>query len=240
MATYQDLENDYTEVDTAGYLTLATTKATALNLSSTAAYVYKDFDADHFDALDIDFEIYSNSNSLAYHYWGIGLSDVVGTVENWGSTDPSVFIDWRRADTVWIWLVRGVPFTTFDYWNGAIDDTPYYCTMSREAGNDTIYLHIFDDSGRANEVDTLEVSGYSTDKWQYFYGFAENNVTYTADSDGYVDKIDLNEAVAGTNFQINIGDTWKEVTAIKINIGDVWKSVTGAWINISDTWKKIF
>lgn len=47
-------------------------------------------------------------------------------------------------------------------------------------------------------------------------------------------------AVAGTNTQINIGDTWKEISAMQINIGDVWKEVTSAQINIGDTWKSIF
>lgn len=47
-------------------------------------------------------------------------------------------------------------------------------------------------------------------------------------------------AAAGTNTQINIGDTWKEISAVKINIGDVWKDVAGAQINIGDAWKEIF
>jgi len=45
---------------------------------------------------------------------------------------------------------------------------------------------------------------------------------------------------SGTNFQINIGDAWKSVEAIKMNIGDVWKNVPSAKINIGDVWKDIF
>ena len=48
------------------------------------------------------------------------------------------------------------------------------------------------------------------------------------------------EAPTGTNTQINIGDAWKEISAIKINIGDAWKDVEGAQINIGDAWKTIF
>jgi len=40
-------------------------------------------------------------------------------------------------------------------------------------------------------------------------------------------------------FQINIGDAWKTVAAVKINIGDAWKDVTAAQINIGDSWKSI-
>lgn len=44
----------------------------------------------------------------------------------------------------------------------------------------------------------------------------------------------------GTNTQINIGDAWKSIDAMKINIGDVWKDVAGAQINIGDVWKSVF
>ena len=44
----------------------------------------------------------------------------------------------------------------------------------------------------------------------------------------------------GTNTQINIGDTWKEISAMKLNIGDVWKEVSSAQLNIGDTWKSLF
>lgn len=47
-------------------------------------------------------------------------------------------------------------------------------------------------------------------------------------------------ASAGTNFQINIGDTWRAVPAMQINIGDAWKAVAGAQINIGDAWKTIY
>ena len=45
---------------------------------------------------------------------------------------------------------------------------------------------------------------------------------------------------SGTNMQINISDTFKEVPAMKINIGDTWKDVTAVKQNIGDTWKTVF
>ena len=48
------------------------------------------------------------------------------------------------------------------------------------------------------------------------------------------------EISAGTNTQINIGDVWKEISAMQINIGDTWKAVAGMQINIGDAWKTIF
>lgn len=45
---------------------------------------------------------------------------------------------------------------------------------------------------------------------------------------------------AGTNMQLNIGDSWKTIDGMQINIGDVWKEVAGAQVNIGDSWKNIF
>jgi len=47
-------------------------------------------------------------------------------------------------------------------------------------------------------------------------------------------------APTGTNTQINIGDSWKEISAMQINIGDVWKEVAGMQINIGDNWKEVY
>lgn len=45
---------------------------------------------------------------------------------------------------------------------------------------------------------------------------------------------------SATKTQINIGDTWKTVSAKKINIGDAWKDIASEKINIGDAWKTIW
>ena len=40
--------------------------------------------------------------------------------------------------------------------------------------------------------------------------------------------------------KINIGDSWKELSAMKINIGDSWKEIVGIQQNIGDAWKTVF
>ena len=47
-------------------------------------------------------------------------------------------------------------------------------------------------------------------------------------------------SVGGNTKQINIGDSWKDIDAIKINIGDSWKVVSSVKINIGDSWKTLF
>jgi len=44
----------------------------------------------------------------------------------------------------------------------------------------------------------------------------------------------------GTNFKVNISDTFKDVSAMKINISDSWKDVSAGQVNIGDAWKDIF
>ena len=51
---------------------------------------------------------------------------------------------------------------------------------------------------------------------------------------------ELVSAPAGTNMQINIGDSWKTVTGLQINISDTWKTVTKVQVNIGDSWKTVF
>lgn len=60
------------------------------------------------------------------------------------------------------------------------------------------------------------------------------------ESDNFIVAIYALAAAAGTNMEINIGDTWKDVDSIKINIGDTWKDVTKVQINIGDAWKDVF
>ncbi len=50
----------------------------------------------------------------------------------------------------------------------------------------------------------------------------------------------VEDEAAGTNTQINIGDSWKAISTMQINIGDSWKAIASAQINIGDAWKSIF
>ena len=45
---------------------------------------------------------------------------------------------------------------------------------------------------------------------------------------------------SGTNFQVNVDDAFKAVSAIKVNADDAWKAVVSAKVNKDDVWKTIF
>ena len=62
----------------------------------------------------------------------------------------------------------------------------------------------------------------------------------TSSSAGLEPYLALTFTAGGTNFQINIGDSWKVIPAAQINIADTWKPIASAKINIGDSWKTIF
>ena len=95
-----------------------------------------------------------------------------------------------------------------------------------------------------NSVITLDHASWTTANVNSLeLGFQSHVSPHTGDTlyiaAAYI-KVTYTEPATGTNTQINIGDTWKDIEGMKINIGDSWKAVEGAQINIGDSWKTIF
>lgn len=66
------------------------------------------------------------------------------------------------------------------------------------------------------------------------------NVVYMLEAgSGYIAYITITYTTAKP-IKINIGDSWKDVSAMKINIGDAWKDVVSVKQNIGDAWKTVF
>lgn len=192
----------YTEEDTNNKLTVAAAKAEGADVDRDEdVYLYKDRGADHFDALDIDFELYVASTSVYGGFAGIAIANTVGSINDFAATDIACVI-YESEDPpnlyCQVYLVRGnfvdtdqVPVSTINH------NTIYYCTMSRDAGNDTVTLKIYSDAERTVEVDTLTVSGFGVTKYQYVYGFINrNDGNSNYDFDGYVENLDLKEVVS--------------------------------------------
>ena len=61
-------------------------------------------------------------------------------------------------------------------------------------------------------------------------------------SDGFVQvfAVEVPAGATGTDMKLNVGDSWKTVTAVKVNVGDSWKPVTKVQVNVGDTWKEVF
>jgi hypothetical protein len=68
------------------------------------------------------------------------------------------------------------------------------------------------------------------------FSHEDNTIATTSQSSIFIATV----TSTGTKMQVNIGDSWKAISAMQINIGDAWKTVAAAKINIGDSWKAIF
>lgn len=181
----------YTEVDAYGVLTVTAPKISALGCGRDKdAYAYFDFGANYFDSLNATFTVYLSSGSSLYADAAFnGFSNTVNDCHSWASTDISTQFNKGIASTR-LFLIRGVWTSTDAY--VATENTLYYCLLERSAGSDTATLKIYSDSGRTNLLDTLSVSGFSTTKYRYCYGFASyNDATALAALNGYTQDLVL-------------------------------------------------
>jgi len=178
----------YTEVDTNGKLTVTATKATGADVDEDEdVYLYSDKGAAFFDELDIDFEIYIASTSLASAIGGMAISNTVGTIADFVTTDITACA-WRDGANYKICLIRGNN-VAIDTYTGAAN-TLYYCTLTRTAGSDSCVLKIYSDAARLTLLDTLTVAGFSTTTYRYIYGFVNYNTgSGGSDFDGYVQNL---------------------------------------------------
>ncbi len=155
------------------------------------AYVYKDYGVDNFDGLNIDFEILILATSDINALIGMALSNVINDSSGFAVTDVNVTIAELGGPTFRMDLRRGNTVAS-DIAFGLSPSTIYYCTLTRDAGEDIITLKIYDDSGRTSLVDTLTVAGFGTVKWRYAYGAVNHNAgTGGRNFDGYVQNMEF-------------------------------------------------
>jgi hypothetical protein len=182
----------YTEVDPNGKLTVAAAKATGVDADRDEdVYLYKDFGANYFDALNINFEIFIASTSGAYALCGMAVANVVGTASSMGATDVGLFA--LKVSAAYYDL-RFYRYTVASDVFVCSADTIYYCTLKRSAGSDTITCEIYSDAARTTLLDTLSLAGYGTaTKWRYLYGFVNwhDHAATATDFDGYVQNLDV-------------------------------------------------
>jgi len=227
----------YTEVDANSKLTVIATKATGFNADSDEdIYLYKDKGADHFDALDIDFALFIEADSGVNAYCGVAITNTIGTIQGFASTDLAVVAQ-EAAGPAWsIRLVRGAVVAE-DFYTCS-SNTLYYCTLSRTAGSDTATVKIYSDAARTSLVDTLSLSGFSTTKYQYIYGFVNRNNSGTGtDFRGYVQYLRIGsggwglvspiDAIVVTDSTDSYLVVSSATAAVYTTDGNVWLGLTG-------------
>ena len=84
----------YTETDPNSKITISGTGSEKVSYSALSkqesAYVYKDFGANHFDALDVDFEGYVNSDSQNWGLSATAISNTISTIAGFATTDVAL------------------------------------------------------------------------------------------------------------------------------------------------------
>jgi len=142
----------------------------------------------------------------------------------------------------------GAGYAYFDHNTNNIvvsDGTVYVDTVATQAI--TTGFHHVVVKGIAADINAAARIGSRQDGTPFFKGdIDEIGFFDTTLSTGQIEELYNSGAglaypfSTGTNTQINIGDSWKDIEGVKINIGDTWKDVAGMQINIGDTWKTVF
>lgn len=198
----------YTENDPGSDLTVASAKITASDLlrSTDGTYVIKDFTAGYFNALNVNFEIYADSNSVDGGLAGIAISNTANeTLDAMASTDLAVWYNQAASGDLYR-LYIGIANTGTGQYVSISRDTLYYCTLTRAAGNNVATLKVYSDSGRTTQVGTDKtVSGLSTTTYRYAYGLAKwyDTAVPTASFYGYIQNLDFSPAPATSIKTVN-------------------------------------
>lgn len=129
---------------------------------------YKDYGANYFDALSLDFYMRVDSKAM-YAGMAMGFSTALRTRPSspFSPTDLTVtFIVPTmifRGDGTESWAAWGGSNPPFEYGKN------YYYTLKRDAGSDIVRLYCYLDSARTDLFRTLVVDGFGAVKWRYFY-----------------------------------------------------------------------
>lgn len=181
----------YTEVDPSSKITVTSTRVTAIDLvMDETAYVYKDKGANFFDALDIEFVVKLTAGDVAGRIGVLHLANTIVDAQHVTDTDPAVVFRQQSGPAYYIRLSRGLLAAT-DTYTCSIN-VPYYCTLLRAAGNDTIELKIYSDEARTNLLHTLSVSGFGVTKHRYIFTISSRNEPDNERMSAYCENIMIN------------------------------------------------
>lgn len=161
-----------------------------------------------------------------------------GDITGWSGRNASANSYYPAKDGTWSCLIYdnsgGELWQTIDLTD--VNILSYWAKNESGAGADVLVK--FDDvlvqtgstgssSWLYNEIDTSSYSGNIV-------------VEFSVADDADLELDLISAATVEPWMQINIGDSWKSVTAMKINIGDAWKDVVSIKQNIGDMWKTVF
>lgn len=180
----------YTEIDPNGVITVTSNRATATSMGRNGGdYVYTDKGVDYFDALNIDFVVQLSSAEVNGLMGVLCLTNTVGAMQSFASTDLSVYLARDGSGRYMIHLAKG---TTSPMFCVVSVGTTYYCSLHRPAGGDVVLLRVYTDAARTTLYANLTITGLSAVKWRYIYAIASNSTTqFDRHISGYCESVEI-------------------------------------------------
>lgn len=187
----------YTEVDPNSHISATASRATGTNVArNETCYLYCDKGANHFDALDIDFDLCVTTSVFNGLLGILGLSNELKDFGAFGNNDIRVYHYYYGTEKR-----IHLQSSTNDYAVGISTSVPYYCTLERAAGSATVTLRIYTDAARTVLFDTLTATlNTASTKHRYIFAMSSVNVggATAYPCSGYVENINI--AVFGSLF----------------------------------------
>jgi hypothetical protein len=175
----QDLAG-YAETDPNSHIAVTIDRVTLANLNrDESAYLRKDFGANWFDLIRLDFTIYANSTSGNESMFIMGFSNNVAGWGSWGT--PFLALMWFKNTSAQNSLTLWTDWSTYDASAVLSANTPYYISILRGAGLAGVTVLIYSDSARTTLVDTITANLSATaTKFRYLFAACstdDNNAT---------------------------------------------------------------
>jgi len=198
----------YTETDPNSKLGVTASKIDIQAIDrADAAYVIKDKGADYFNG-DFTYLIegYVNSaTSDGYHVAGFVLANITNKNTTDLTDDALMMKLQEETGEARFGPVEHDSGTGYQDFAIVSKDTLYYLEIERDESvgtYGTLYVRAYSDSGRTSLVDTgTQVLHSSKKDFRYLYGFTNREEGSGNTFTGYVQNLDLQEAVAVTGFQ---------------------------------------
>ena len=175
--SYEPYENltTYTEVDSDGDFTITPLSLTFDSVRQDAvSYVYYDFGLNYFGNFKIEFEVeVSASTPTVPDGVHIGLSNTIGTVNDWVVANNGIMVDTYFSGGNAITRVMDLDTFSFDPYGWASGSFVKHYFRLYRVGT-TLTCEIYSNSARTTLVDTLSITT-DTDAYRYMYAMASSD-----------------------------------------------------------------
>lgn len=221
---YQDLENDWTEVDAHAGLLVEGNKVTCTELTANEdSYLYRDFGVDYFNGdFEMQFEVTVSVGDAVVVALGM-----TNEIDDWFGTAQG--ISTYVGSTISL-AAQGTATggTHVTYWYGELS-TKYYCTWVRDwdagiGGTGVLYLFIRTGSHTGTLVHVCSVELKDQVAYRYLY-FPQclNNWNSTPKFSGVFENLDIDPAVSAQvhGYESLADYTEFDVTGLLTNVTDL-------------------